>query len=396
MWRVGGPPYFGRVSSVFPHRPAVSLDRLPTPSLILDRDKLGANLARMSELVAQRGVAFRPHLKTAKCEAIAHLAAPSRDFPVTVSTLREAEYFAYHGWKDIFYAVGLGPGKLPRAVALLQAGVRLVTMVDHIDAAEAIRQVVERVGTVFHTVIEIDCGEHRGGVDPASPELLEIARVLGINFAGVASHAGHSYGAHTRDTQEKVAAAEANAVRRATQRLAAAGFESRIVSIGSSPTALAHADLTGITELRAGVYMFWDLFQAGIGACAIGDIAVTVLAEIIGRPAQRPNEFLVDAGAFALSKDLSTAALGPGKDAGYGLVADVRGELIPGLRVQRVWQEHGLVVSERPLAANECRIGDRVRIFPNHACPTAAAYDRYHVISGSQGVMGEWTRVNGW
>jgi D-serine deaminase-like pyridoxal phosphate-dependent protein len=383
------------VSSVFPQRTTLALDRLPTPSLILDRAKLGKNLARMSEHVAKRGVAFRPHLKTAKAEAVAHLAAPARDFPITVSTLREAEYFAYHGFRDIFYAIGLGPGKLARVVALLQADVRLVTMVDHPDAARAVRHAAERTGALFNTVIEIDCGEHRGGVPPGGEELLQIARILGACLAGVATHGGHSYAAYDRPAQERVAADEADAARMASRRLADAGFRSRIVSIGSSPTALAGADLSGITEMRAGVYMFWDVFQAAIGACTIDDIALTVLTEVIGRPAGRPSEFLIDAGAFALSKDISTAALGPEKDAGYGLVANANGDLIPGLMVKRVWQEQGLVVSDQPLPADAFRIGDRVRILPIHACPTAAAHDRYYVVSPGAPVE-EWTRVNGW
>ena len=114
-----------------------SLTGLPTPCLVLDHDRLTRNLVRMSAAIAARGVPLRPHLKTAKCAAIAHLAAPA-GAPITVSTLREAEYFAHHGWNDIFYAVGLGPGKLNRAAALLRAGVRLITMVDNNAAAAAV------------------------------------------------------------------------------------------------------------------------------------------------------------------------------------------------------------------------------------------------------------------
>lgn len=384
------------MSSVFPSLPAASLESVATPCLVLERGKLARNLARMAATLALRGVRFRPHFKTAKSVDIGRLAAPPPEGAITVSTLREAEYFAYHGWRDLFYAVGLGPGKLPRVAALLRSGVNLLTMVDHVDAATAIRGFAQREALTFRTVIEIDCGDRRGGVPPDSPQLFEIARVLGPYFAGVATHGGHSYGERDAAGFARVAGEEVHALRTAATRLHAAGYPSSILSLGSSPTALAHVDLTGITEVRAGVYMFWDVFQAGIGACTFDDIAVSVLAEVIGRPAHRPNEFLIDAGAFALSKDISTAKLGPGKNAGYGLVCDLDGNLQPGLRVANVWQEHGLVVSESPLAPDAFPLGSRVRILPNHACPTAAAHDRYFVVHHTRDVLAEWTRVNGW
>ncbi|MFI5337525.1 MAG: alanine racemase, partial [Opitutales bacterium] len=342
-----------------------------------------------------RGVLLRPHLKTAKCAAIAHAAAPDGS-PITVSTLREAEYFAHHGWSDIFYAVGFGPGKLDRAAALLRAGVKLLIMVDHPATALAVAEYARREDLPFRTVIEIDCGDHRGGVTPDSPELPVIAQALGAGFVGVATHAGQAYAARTLTEIATVARAEVGAVRTAATRLHVAGFPSGIVSIGSSPTALADADLAGITEIRAGVYMFWDLYQAGLGLCTVDDIALTVLAEVIGRPGSRPNEFLIDAGAFALSKDRSTAALPLSLNAGYGWVCSFDGRHLPGLRVTQVWQEHGLVVSDQPLAPEAFPIGSRVRVLPNHACPTAAAHDRYFVVRNGSEVVAEWPRINGW
>lgn len=383
------------MSSTYPHRATPALERLPTPCLILERDKLASNISRMAAVIAARGVRLRPHLKTAKCAEAAHLAAPGGS-PITVSTLREAEYFAHHGWHDIFYAVGLGPGKLRRAAALLRSGTQLVTMVDSIAAAAALAEFSREEKLPFRALIEIDCGEHRGGLAPDSEDLLTVALALGPYFVGVATHGGQSYAALKPSGQALVAQAEVTAVRLAVAHLHTAGFLCEIVSIGSSPAALATVDLSGVTEFRAGVYMFWDLFQAGLGACAVSDIAISVLAEVIGRPADRPNEFLIDAGAFALSKDISTAALAPKKNAGYGWICDQNGHHLPGLRVTRVWQEHGLVVSDAALPVSAFPLGSRVRVLPNHACPTAAAHDRYFVVNGQQQVIAEWPRVNGW
>lgn len=384
------------MSSEFPQRPRASLDSLTTPCLVLERGKLARNLAHMAATAAIKGVRFRPHLKTAKSADIGRLAAPPPEGAITVSTLREAEYFAHHGWRDILYAVGLGPGKLPRAAALARQGVDLAVFVDHPATARALRDCAERERVSFRALIEIDCGDHRGGLPPDSAEVIHVARELGPLFAGVATHGGFSYGERDVAGFSRVAALEAGALRAAAAFLHGAGYPSAMLSLGSSPTALAAADLTGITELRAGVYMFWDCYQAGIGACRYEDIALSVLAEVIGRPAHRPNEFLIDAGAFALSKDAATAALPPEKNAGFGFVCDLDGRLLPGLRVKKTWQEHGLVVSDTPLASDAFPIGSRVRILPNHACPTAAAHDRYHVVNGTHDVLAEWTRVNGW
>jgi D-serine deaminase-like pyridoxal phosphate-dependent protein len=374
---------------------ASTLATIVTPGLVLDQSRLRRNLARMAARLGARGVPLRPHLKTAKCLPIARMAAPNDDSPITVSTLAEAEYFAGDGYRDIFYAAGLGPGKFARAAGLHRAGVALVTMVDAPRTAELLARAALAAGVRFRTVIEIDCGEHRGGMLPDSGELIATARALGPNFAGVATHGGQSYGARSEAETAAVAESEAQAVRTAANRLTAAGWACEIASLGSSPTALAAADLTGVTEVRAGVYMFWDLFQAGIGACQLDDLALSVVAEVIGRPADR-NEFLIDAGAFALSKDLSTAALPPERQAGFGWVCDLDGRLLPGLVVRRVWQEHGLVAATDPLPPGSFPVGSRVRILPNHACPMAAAYSHYNVIDGGPEVVATWSRINGW
>lgn len=376
--------------------PSVSLETVATPCLVLDRTRLAHNLERFARIVAGRGVRLRPHLKTAKSIAIARLAAPDPEGPVAVSTLLEAEYFAQHGYRDILYPVGLGPGKFARAIALLRAGVRLAVAVDHPHAAALLAEAAQRERVTFRALVEIDSGDHRGGLDPASENLIPTARALGENFAGVMTHGGHSYDARSAAEREATGQSEADAVRHAVARLAAASLPCGIVSVGSSPTAITRNDLAGITELRAGVYMFGDLYQAGIETCAIDDIAISVLAEVIGRPEGRDG-FLIDAGAFALSKDIATASLPPPLQAGYGLVCDLEGRVLPGLRVQRVWQEHGFVASAAPLAADAFPIGTRVRILPNHACPTAAAHAAYHVVTaGSRAVTALWPRINGW
>ena len=193
---------------------------------------------------------------------------------------------------------------------------------------------------------------------------------------------------------EVVAEQERLAVVTAAEQLRAAGIPCPIVSGGSTPTALHSRDFTGITEMRPGVYVFNDLDQEYIGACAAGDIALSVLASVIGHYPHR-NQLLVDAGALALSKDISAQEFQP--KVGYGTIADPPAA---GMAVIECSQEHGFVAADDPLPYGNLPIGARVRILPNHACITAAAYDRYYVVDsdldGGTSVVDVYDRINGW
>ena len=365
----------------------MKLDDLPTPCLVLDRAILTHNIERMANAVARHAVALRPHMKTAKSIDVARLVLQGQPGGITVSTLAEAEYFASHGISDILYAVGITPRKLDQVATLNAAGADIMVITDDADTAGAIAAHPQPP----RALIEIDTGESRAGVAPGDDALLEIAARLGPRLAGVMTHAGHSYAA--RDVAEivRIAALERSGVVRAAERLRSAGHAAPIVSMGSSPTAMHAETLAGVTEVRAGVYMFGDLFQAELGTHGLDDIAVTVLTSVIGR---RPGRLLVDAGGLALSKDHSTET--QPKDYGFGLALDLAGRRTYGdTIVRRAYQEHGLIELD-PRHRIELKVGDRLRIAPNHTCMTAAAHDRYHVIDGSDDLVAIWPRVNGW
>ncbi len=365
----------------------MTLDDLPTPCLVLDRTILKRNIATMAAALARHKVPLRPHMKTAKSIDVARLAVEDQPGGITVSTLAEAEYFAAHDVSDILYAVGIIPQKLDQVAKLNDSGADVIVLTDDLDAAAAIAAHPRPP----RALIEIDTGESRGGIDPDSDLLLALADRLGVNLAGVMTHAGHSYSGRSIDDMVRIAEAERAGVVRAAERLRAAGFPAPIVSMGSSPTALHAASFEGVTEVRAGVYMFGDLFQAEILTHAVEDIAVTVLASVIGR---RPGKLLVDAGGMALSKDRSTEAAP--KDYGFGLALDRLGNRTLGdAIVRRAYQEHGVIELD-PAHEVAMPIGGRLRIAPNHTCMTVAAHDRYHVVDGTDEVVAVWPRVNGW
>lgn len=375
-----------------------TLDDLPTPALILDRAILRRNLKRMSDRLRDAGVVLRPHLKTAKSLQVGRMAVEGHDGRITVSTLAEARYFARGGFSDIFYAVGIVPAKLPAVTALRRQGVNLRIVTDNVSVARAIADAATG-GDGFSVFIEIDSGGGRAGLPyPKLPGLLDIARVLhtapGVELAGVMTHAGHSYHESSVDGIAAVAEQERLAIVTAAETLRAAGIPCPIVSGGSTPTATHSRDFTGITEMRPGVYCFNDLDQEFIGSCAAGDLALSVLCSVIGHYPHR-NQVLIDAGALALSKDISAQEFQP--KVGFGTIAHAPAR---DMAVIACSQEHGFVSADEPIPYGNLPVGSRVRVLPNHACITAAAYDCYHVvdsdIDGGKSVVDVYDRINGW
>jgi len=370
------------------------LSELPTPCLVLDRRVFEANCARMKARCEALGVRLRPHLKTAKSVEVAQRAAP--EGAITVSTLREAEWFAAAGIRDLLWAVAVVPDKLGRVDALAEAGARVRLVTDDLQVARAIAARARERATRYEVSIEIDVGQHRSGVDPEGPELLEIARALvaseRVALRGVLAHAGQAYRARSIEAIRAIAERERALAVRAAERLRAAGFACPEVSVGSTPTITHAVHLQGVTEARPGVYVFGDLFQAALGSCRVEDIALSVLTTVIG-VRRTEGVLVIDAGALALSQDRSLDAVG---GRGYGEVRDRRGRAwLDRPVVDVVYQEHGLVrLGSIP---DEVQVGMRLRILPNHACMTAAAHERYHVVEGEdEEVVAVWDRVNGW
>lgn len=369
---------------------ATTLDALDTPTLLLDPARLDRNLQRLASRLAALGVPLRPHVKTAKSLPVIARALVGQPGGVTVSTLKEAEECFRAGITDILYAVGVSPQKLPRVASLRGRGADVTVIVDSLAMAQALRAQGE-----IPALIEIDSDGHRAGVAPESPLLLEIGRTLGARLRGVMTHAGESYQSKTVDAKRAMAERERAGAVRAAERLRAAGLPCVTVSVGSTPTAMFAEDLTGVTEVRAGVHMFMDLVMAGIGVCEPDDIAISVLTTVIGHQEEK-GWILTDAGWMAMSRDRGTAT--QAVDQGYGMVCDVEARPIAGLIVSGANQEHGIVSTrgDAPIHLSQFPIGTRLRILPNHACATAAQYDAYHVLASDGGVHARWPRFGGW
>jgi len=372
---------------------------LSTPSLLLDRAQLARNAARMRAQAAGLGVSIRPHLKTTKSLDAAPFVLGSPPGPATVSTLKEAEMFGGAGITDLLYAVCISPQKLSRVTALRRRGIDLKIILDSVEAAETVAAHAKQSGDALSVLIEIDVDDHRSGVRWDNRDtLVRIGQTLtkgGAILQGVMCHSGESYNLHDADALAAAADLERVRILEAADSLRAAGLPCPVVSVGATPTALNARSYEGVTEVRAGVYMFFDLVQAGIGVCGVGDIALSVLATVIGHQRDK-NWIITDAGWMALSADRGTA--GQAVDQYYGLVCDADGQPYPDLVVLRANQEHGILAARPGSGANipDIKVGDRIRILPNHACATAAQHDQYHVIEPDNSVSAIWPRFRGW
>ena len=375
------------------------LYNLPTPAAIVDEARMMRNIVRMQSRLSTHSVKFRPHVKTPKCVEVAKRQRAAGADAITVSTLKEAEQFFAAGFSDILYAVCIPPGKLDQALALMRRGCALKVITDSVQGGEAIVAKAKSTGQPFTVLIEIDTDGHRSGVKPEDGSLIELGGALhegGCVLEGVMTHAGSSYDCSTADALLRIANQERELCVRAASRLRDADLPCPVVSVGSTPTALSAAGFAGVTEVRAGVYVFFDLVMAGIGVCAIDDVALSVLTTVIGHQ-QDKGWIICDAGWMAMSLDRGTQA--QATDQGYGLVCDVAGAPIEDWIVSGANQEHGIIARRNGGTseglARRFPVGSRLRVLPNHACATGAQYSDYHVLTVG-GELENWPRFSGW
>ena len=378
------------------------LTTLETPAALIDLARMQRNISRMQTRMNELGVRFRPHVKTSKCLPVTRTQQAAGAQGITVSTLKEASQFFADGFTDILYAVSIVSAKLPQALALRRQGCDLKIITDSLVSAKAIASFGREKGELFEVWIEIDSDGHRSGIKPDDAALLDVARALhggGQKLGGVMTHAGGSYDFDTPEALAAMAEQERAACVRAAERIRAAGMPCAVVSVGSTPTALSATRLEGVTEVRAGVYVFFDLVMHNIGVCNTSDIALSVLTTVIGHQREK-GWAIVDAGWMAMSRDRGTQK--QKHDFGYGQVCSLDGEVLHGYVVSGANQEHGIVSLQGDVSsiaeldiASRFPVGSQLRILPNHACATGAQFPAYQAV-GQDGGVTEWLRFYGW
>lgn len=357
--------YDATVSDVIPDSAALSdgaLSALDTPALLVDLDRLDANLQRMAEIARRGSVALRPHAKSHKLPEIGARQLAAGSVGLTVAKLGEAEVFVEHGATDVLVAYPLWGEAKWRRLCELSARARITVAADSDEAVAGLSGVAAASGVTIPVLVEIDCGFERCGVigpDRALALARRIADSPGLQFAGIMSFAGQSYDERTPAGLDSVARHDADVLLQAARVIRAAGIDVPVVSAGGTPTAQRIAQVDGITEIRPGAYALSDRDQVALGWGTLEDCALTVLATVVSRPTS--TRAVIDAGTKTLSSDASF------QDDGWGAIAGR-----PELRLARVTEEHGILD-----VPHECElpIGTRLRIIPNHCCGTINMHD---------------------
>jgi D-serine deaminase-like pyridoxal phosphate-dependent protein len=340
------------------------IEDLATPAVLVDLDVLERNIGRQAERARTAGVRLRPHAKTHKCPEIARMQLAAGAAGISLAKTSEAEIFAASGFDDIFVAYPVvGSGKAERLLAVSRA-IRLAAGVDSTEGARRLSDAFRTAGARLDVLLKIDCGYHRVGVLPedAAGIVSEIAELPGVLLRGVFTHAGHVYSAETPGAVAEIGRQEGETLASTASALRSAGHSIEEVSVGSTPSARHSMRVAGVTECRPGNYVFHDGSQVALGTCAPEDCAMTILATVVSVPA--PDRVVVDAGSKTLSQDTMRPRAN-----GHGLILGTSS------RLQSLSEEHGVARIED---GDSFRVGDRVRILPNHACVVSNLHDRLY------------------
>ena len=355
---------------------------LPTPQVLIDVDRLQRNVETMQDAARRTGVGLRPHAKTHKIPALALKQVEAGASGICCAKLGEAEVFVDAGLEDIRLPYPISPFNAARVAALMDRA-RISLIVDHPDVAEAWSSHMASLGRRLQVLVKVDVGYHRCGVDPTDPGALALIEAIdrspGLELRGLLSHAGHAYGARSRDEIERIVEEEMRLLRGIVAAARARGIELAETSVGSTPSATPSLARGGFTELRAGNYVYLDRTQVELGVAEASGCALTVMATVVSRPSS--VRLVLDCGSKTLSSD---ACRGFRPPPGYGAIftdLDRADTIDASLAITRLSEEHAVVSTPDGLSLKP---GDRVRVLPNHACVVSNLVNEVHLVQGSE------------
>ena len=357
------------------------LSDLPTPQVLIDHSRAMRNIARVQQLASAAGMRLRPHAKTHKSPVVARWQIEHGAVGICCAKVGEAEVFVDAGIDDIRLPYPVNPSNVARLVALMnRASISII--VDHLDVARGWSEAMRQAGRALDVLIKVDVGFHRCGIDPAGDAIgfvQTIASLPGLRLRGLLSHAGHGYHAASEDELCAVAQREAAILTGPRDKAMASGIPLEEMSVGATPTLRFSVRQTGLTELRPGNYVYFDRTQVALGAAALDDCALTVLATVVSKHSDR---IILDCGSKTLTSD---QARGIVNAAGYGaILAGGRGsprQIDETLTIERLSEEHATV---RVTGGTRLEPGDRVRVVPNHSCTVSNLVDAVRLVDGDQ------------
>ncbi|EFC46440.1 predicted protein [Naegleria gruberi] len=374
---------------------------MKTPCFVVDLERFERNCQNMIKKASDCGISLRPHVKTHKTLEGARLQTKDMlERKIVVSTLAEAEFYGSDMFNDIHYAVPISSkSKLEQVAKLTQNLKAFHIEVDNEDSLDLIEDYAKLNKVKFSLFVQVDSGQHRIGVDPNSEASVELVKRIHnspyLSFAGLYTHAGHSYGCQGVEEIKVVARDEAKIISDFARKLISVGIKPKTVAVGSTPTcSIGSRDEwktsdSLVNELHPGNYVFFDYMQTKIGSCSVDDCSAYLVSSVIStRPSK--NQLAIDCGALSLSKDVGVSSSG---NASYGLIMEDESLQLTGLT-----QEIGIVTGDKPIDFNKFKVGTKITIIPNHSCLAAALFDKYYVVDNSTdlNLVAIWKNVRGW
>lgn len=345
-------------------RTAKRIDDLDTPAVLIDLDRVEANIAKTQAYTDQHGLALRPHVKTHKLPLLAHRQLAAGAIGITAQKVGEAMVMAQAGVEDVLLTYPIvGAAKVEPLARLARATTRLAVMLDNRTALEHVIRAAAEARRAIDVLIEFESGQRRTGVmEPAQVRTLAqaVAAAEGVRLRGLGTY--------------PLGRGAAAFVREARALLAEDGIEAAVFSGGGTPRMYHAHECEGLSELRVGTYVYHDRATVGAGTADLEACALHVLATVVSAPER--DRAVVDAG----SKTLTSDRIDPTFGTGFGVVLEY-----PGAVVARLSEEHGVL--DLSTCEGRPRVGERVRVLPNHACPVSNLDD--HVVAHRDGRV-EW------
>jgi D-serine deaminase-like pyridoxal phosphate-dependent protein len=340
-----------------------------TPALLIDQDRLEANIQHYAEIAAQAGVCLRPHIKTHKTLEIAAMQLRAGASGITAAKLSEAAVFAAAGINDIFVAYPvIGPEKARHAAEIAQ-NCHLIVGVESVKGVMQLSQAAVEAGVMLSVRVEVNSGLNRTGVEPAATAELccQVLAAQGLVLDGIFTYRSISFpGAQTRDPA-LLGRQEGELMVALAEQLNKTGITIKEVSVGSTPTASYAARVPGVTEVRPGTYVFFDRMTSNVGTNSFDEIALAILATVVSRPS--PDVAVIDAGSKTFCGDVVPEKIGL---EGYAITTDGHNGVVVSMN-----EEHGIV---RLASGFAPEVGDKLTFFPNHVCTTVNLSDEVIVV----------------
>jgi D-serine deaminase-like pyridoxal phosphate-dependent protein len=337
------------------------VETIPTPCLVVDVPRLEANIERWQRSIEQHGKLLRPHIKTHKSPEIAWLQERAGANGIAVAKVAEAEVFAASGFTDIVVAYPVHGEEKWQRLAELARNARIVVNADNHEAVRGLSAAADATGTVLGVQIEIDSGFHRCGIPAEDIDAVEaLARLVlalpGLDFDGVTTHRGIFFEGGSAISIDEAGRTEGAIVVGVAEQLRERGIDVREVTAGGTISGHGVAEVAGITEVRAGTYVFNDLMQVGFGSAALDDLALSIHCTVISTHVE--GQATIDAGSKTFSGDRGVVG------AATSAPAEIARAVDSAIVLDRISEEHGML----HLNGEHVALGDRLAFFPAHAC----------------------------